>query len=154
MRIYPSLDADRIQASGGRKRFSVAIWMLLAALVGPRRTEAQLVIENPRQRWQAGETVELVVRERDIRQAADVDAVLFDDQPVPFDLVEGRRANDPIRIRFTVPEWIKPGAHIVSVVSSVARTGVSSGFPMSSGQVALVSPVAASSTSSARPWAT
>ena len=40
------------------------------------RTKAQLVLENPNQRWAPGAVVELVLRDPDIQQPDQIDAVL------------------------------------------------------------------------------
>ncbi len=105
------------------RRALIAAWALLAASGAPWLS-AQLVLENPQQRWQPGATVELVLRDKDIRQTSQIDAVLLDDRPIPFEVVAPKLASDPIRIRIRVPEDIGRGAHQLTVLSSDAAVGV------------------------------
>ena len=50
----------------------------LAVLAGPSCLRAQLVLENPHQRWTPGAVIELILRDPDIKDAEQIDAVLFD----------------------------------------------------------------------------
>ncbi len=77
--------------------------------------QAQLVLDKPNQRWTPGETIELFVPRRADAEVR-IETVLFDDRPVPFDLLTPRGPDEAIRIRLRVPAGVKPGARRISAV--------------------------------------
>ena len=95
-------------------------WILVIAglaLVLATDAKAQLLLDNPDQRWMPGETIELYLPRKDGVEVR-LETVLFDDRQVPFDLLTPRNANEAIRIRLRVPAGVKPGARQISAVLS------------------------------------
>ncbi len=95
--------------------------LALGSLIGPAQAGAQLVLDQPTQRWRPGQILELYLPSQGDDQQVDVEQVLFDEQPVPFDLLPPRSPEEAVRVRIRVPAGIKPGGHEISALFSQSR---------------------------------
>ncbi len=108
-----------MQSGEGHGRLLILAGLLLGLASVPSGVQAELVLDRPNQRWKAGEVIELYLP-RGNGQSVQIETVLFDNRPVPFDLIRPRNRDEVLRIRLRVPAGIKPGAHEISALFSEA----------------------------------